>query len=177
MARYDRRRGRSRGRAIGHGKMTRVTQFDIYLLGAVRCLSRIKAGDRIDTHRESIILSYLSLNGFYNNPVSVSSLSGCVKAAKDLLAQIGILEGEMGGQGSSRGIVSDSMYDFLARLMHEFEAILRHEMSLMPTYVIETTGIYNADDLLEHADNAFLVSPKSKIPPRCWTTFERLEPV
>ena len=160
-------------RRMGYGEMKRVTQFDIYLLGTVRCLSRVKAGDRIDAHRERIILSYIGLNGFSNNPVSVSSLPGSVKAAKDLLTQIGILEGEMGGQGFSKGIVSDSMYDFLARLMHEFEAILRHEMSLMPTYVIEKTGIYNADDLLEHADNAFLVSLKSKIPTQVLDDFRK----
>jgi hypothetical protein len=109
--------------------MLRVTQFDIYLLGTVRCLLRIKSGDRIDARRESIILSYLGLNGFTNNPVSMSSLPGSVKAAKDLLTQIGVLEGEMGGQGFSKGIVSDSMYNLLVRLMHEFEAILRHEKS------------------------------------------------
>src|ERR1700730_1114688 len=77
-------------RRMGYGEMKRVTQFDIYLLGTVRCLSRVKAGDRIDAHRESIILSYIGLNGFSNNPVSVSSLPGSVKAAKDLLTQIGI---------------------------------------------------------------------------------------
>ena len=52
--------------------MRRVTQYDLYMLGTVRSLLHIKAGDKIASHREAVVLSYIALNGFSEDLENVS---------------------------------------------------------------------------------------------------------
>lgn len=144
--------------------MRRVTQYDLYMLGTVRSLLHIKAGDKIASHREAVVLSYIALNGFSEDLENVSLLRESVATAKTLLIQIANMNAEMGGRGPSGGIMSDSMGQILSRLLHAFEARLKLELNDLPTYIIEQTGIYRTDELLSRAELIFPSSVVSMLP-------------
>jgi hypothetical protein len=62
--------------------MKRVSQFDIYLLGSVRSLSFLRAGQTVV--QDDLVLNYLALNSFCNDELSNRLLPTAVTEAKHL---------------------------------------------------------------------------------------------
>jgi hypothetical protein len=145
--------------------MQRVTQYDIYLLGRVQGLTELRVGASLALHRQQLLLTFVTLNGFCKNDVNVSLLPRSVREAEVLATQVRVLEGESLGTGmSGEGILQPSSHEFLSRLLIAFETTLRQEMRELPTYVIERHGIYNADDLVSRADDCFSSAFKQYMP-------------
>jgi hypothetical protein len=58
-------------------------------------------------------------------------------------------------------------------LMIAFETTLKHEINNLPTYVIESIGLYSTDALIGRADEAFPPGVRRLIPANVMDDFKK----
>jgi hypothetical protein len=166
-------------KALEGTDMKRVTQFDIYYLGAVRALSSIKVGDLIVERRNELTLLWVSLNSFTNNGDNQKLLPNSVKEASYLMSCVSIIGdgASTGGIGGlwvdAKGRITEAAQQQLARSTTSFEVALKHELDELPTYVIEKIGIFDSDDLLTKADEAIADDLRPFIPAKALEDFQK----
>lgn len=135
--------------------------FELFQLGRVHRLRSIEAGQKKSEHLYSLMQANIALYRFISAPLNGQLLPGSEGAARKLFEHVDKLFKEGIDSETQNEQMSVSESNTIATNLTSFEALLAHELSRLPAYIVEDKiGIYNVDDLVNKADEH--LSPQAR---------------
>jgi hypothetical protein len=147
----------------GDGEMKHFDDiYELYSLGRLHRLFSLEDDQLKVDQTYNLIQSFFVLQQFIEAPQNPLFLPASVKAARELRDTIDpIYKDSMAAKMGDDPAQAVAKFDLLEasgikRRLTEFQTLLSHELGKLPVYIVERTGIYEVDDLINHADTHLL---------------------
>ncbi len=157
----------------------RAKLYEIYKLGAVRALLRRteieELGEKgIEEFKFQLILAHSLIGDFISNPEH-ALLPGAIDAARDLQTDISRTFQKLHSDkplGREYQLYVQSSLSYLQGSLSKFENLFEYDLKRLPTFSVGKTGIFDPDDLIEHAENHLSEIARKNINPKAKSDFQ-----
>src|SRR5260221_1275723 len=129
--------------------------YELYELGRLHRLRSVHSGQTIREHDYNLFQAFYVLDKFVSGPRNAEMLPASVEAAQKLLEVVRKLHS---AATEERKVITIFEQNDLREGLTNFEVLLSHDLARLPAYIVEKTGIYNVDDLINSADAHLLES-------------------
>ena len=158
--------------SYGALNVKRAKLYEFYKLGAVQALLRRAEiegleGRKVAEIASQFLLAHILIDDFILSREDMI-LCGAIEAARDLQAEISVIIRKLHNQEKLESVHLSSVLSSLSK----FENLFEYDLKRFPTFSVEKIGIFDPDDLIEHAENHLSEIARKNIDPKAKSDFQ-----